>query len=158
MGAPSVGSDGLGSMLARPALSARLATGTATRDNPDGLSFGGKYGRHHQGKSDPLETRGGTEKYLRRACHPQNRSILRRWRGARSSVGGEPMKRIMKFKFLKSNDLMITIECEHGSLISMNWTGEDDLVAVRYMVNELKNDKRVSRVFDIEYEEDEDEQ
>lgn len=68
------------------------------------------------------------------------------------------MKRIMKFKFLKSNDLMITIECEHGSLISMNWTGEDDLVAVRYMVNELKNDKRVSRVFDIEYEEDEDEQ
>ena len=53
---------------------------------------------------------------------------------------------------------MITIECEHGSLISMNWTGEDDLVAVRYMVNELKNDKRVSRVFDIEYEEDEDEQ
>lgn len=64
------------------------------------------------------------------------------------------MKRVMKFNISKSNDLMISITCEHGSLIAMNWTGEDDLVAVRYMVNELKNDKQVCSVFDIEYEED----
>lgn len=64
------------------------------------------------------------------------------------------MKRMIKFSFSKSNDLMISITCEHGSLIAMNWTGEDDLVAVRYMVDELKKDKQVTRVFDIEFEED----
>ena len=64
------------------------------------------------------------------------------------------MKRMIKFSFSKANDLMILITCEHGSLIAMNWTGEDDLVAVRYMVDELKKDKQVTRVFDIEFEED----
>ena len=37
----------------------------------------------------------------------------------------------------------------------MNWTGEDSVVATRYMVEELRRDKNLNRAFEIEFIESE---
>ena len=65
------------------------------------------------------------------------------------------MKRIMEFEFDR-DCLSIRIECEHGSLYAANFQETDDIVAVRYMVNELRNDLNVSKAFDIIFKDPED--
>ena len=64
------------------------------------------------------------------------------------------MKRVMEFEFDR-DCLSIRIECEHGSLYASNFQELDNLVSVRYMVNELRKDEDVSKVFDIVFKEPE---
>ena len=65
------------------------------------------------------------------------------------------MKRKLSLQFTKDGNLSIQIQCEHGSLYAMNWTGEDSVVATRYMVEELRRDKNLNRAFEIEFIESE---
>ena len=54
---------------------------------------------------------------------------------------------------IEKGNLSIQIECAEGSLYTSNLMKCDDVVATRYMVAELRNDKNTSRAFDVNYEE-----
>ena len=61
------------------------------------------------------------------------------------------MKQKMIFTLTADKNLQLEIQCKHGFIQTSTFQGEEDPTAVRYMVNELIEDEKISSAFDIEF-------